>query len=72
MDGEDDCRRRQTTSKGLNTRVPFDVRDLDLGYSASARRVMRHRHHRCSVVAHRQVDDEGNRCDGTRRRERPG
>ena len=28
MDGEDDCRRRQTTSKGLNTRVPFDFRDL--------------------------------------------
>ena len=28
MDGEDDCRRRQTTSEGLNTRVPFDFRDL--------------------------------------------
>jgi hypothetical protein len=28
MDGEDDCRRRQTTSKALNTRVPFDFRDL--------------------------------------------
>jgi hypothetical protein len=111
MDGKDDCRRRQTTSEGLNTRVLFDFRDLgrlsprpspspvpsrkskggprtsiqkvngfpamthtldsrmrvrpswdarrgfhrastsgnvDLGYSASARRVMRHRHHRCS------------------------
>jgi hypothetical protein len=28
MDGEDDCRRRQTTSNGLNTQVPFDFRDL--------------------------------------------
>jgi hypothetical protein len=28
MDGEDNCRRRQTTSKGLNTRVRFDFRDL--------------------------------------------
>jgi hypothetical protein len=28
MDGEDDCRRRQTTSKGLNIQVPFDFRDL--------------------------------------------
>ena len=43
MDGADDCRRRQTTSQGLNTQVPFDFRDLDLRYSASAHRVMRHR-----------------------------
>jgi hypothetical protein len=34
MDGEDDCRRRQTTSKGLNTQVPFDFRDLGRPRSA--------------------------------------
>jgi hypothetical protein len=34
MDGEDDCRRCQTTSKGLNTQVPFDFRDLGSPKSA--------------------------------------
>jgi hypothetical protein len=37
MDGEDDWRRRQTTSKGLNTRVPFDFRDLGRLPDRSAR-----------------------------------